>query len=81
MEIFIQKARVGRGFAAMRGAGGGGDASVAADDEGDTDDADDADVDDRGMISHDVSRRSRGTFPWTDAVSSRVFLLCAQVTV
>ena len=57
------------------------DASAAADDEGDTDGADDADVDDRGVISHDVSRRARGTFLWTDAVSSRVFLLCAQVTV
>jgi hypothetical protein len=74
--------RVGRGFAVTRGGGGDGDAfAFAADDEGDADDADDADVDDRGMISRDVSRRARGTFLWTDAVSSRVFLLGAQVTV
>ena len=39
------------------------DASVRARDvEGDSDGADDADVDDRGVISHDVSRRARGTF-------------------
>lgn len=83
VEIFIQKARrVGRGFAVTRGGGGDGDAfAFAAADEGDADDADDADVDDRGVISRDVSRRARGTFVWTDAVSSRVFLLGAQVTV